>query len=654
MSEVWSVGGVASPCTALDATGREGGAAFLSVPDCIAMHAVESPGVLALDDGTTALTFSELLAWADGLASHLVERGVRKGDRIGVLLERSTEAVVALLAVWRAGGVQVPIDPSYPSARIHDLVSDAALAAVITSCALRGGVPDGKLEIIDVCAKDIEQWVSSREPHQRADVSVGPDDLAYIIYTSGSTGRPKGVMIEHGALEHYLRWATHVYTDGPVTSGVGSVVHSSLSFDLTVTGLWGALVRGTSARLLAEGEGVEPLVDALEEHPQFSILKLTPSHLRLLVAHASTGVLNRLEGAVVVGGEQLDSGTVRDWCERAPRTQVFNEYGPTEATVGCCVHRVGSIESHEAGGVVPVGRPSPGTRLHVLDSGGEPVPVGVPGELYIGGAQLARGYFNQPELTGERFVSFPNSGEERLYRTGDLVKWQSDGSLVFLGRNDDQVKIRGYRVEPGEVEAFLAEHPDVTQVAVVVRKADKTQDQLVAYVAGRDGVSASDVREHMRLRVPSYMVPSLVVVLDALPLTSNGKVDRGALPEPAERNAEAATEWVQPRTNTEKTLARVVEKVLHLTSIGVHDNLFDLGADSMLVYHITAEARKAGLTVEPRQFFWHQTIAELAREVKHNLQGSSEEELRQRVRGMTPEEVQALLAAMQTGARGGA
>ena len=618
-------------------------------------HAARAPDATAVTFGGTSLTYAELDRQAGALAGHLHGLGVGRGDVVGVALRRTPELVVALLAVLKAGGAYLPLSPDDPPERLALMLNDAGAKTVLThapadECVAGWGGPAVRTDTdYDAAAPT---------------VGVVPEDPAYVLYTSGSTGAPKGVVVPHRAATAYLGWATEAYGLGPASV---APVHTALGFDLTVTALWGPLVAGGRVDLLPEGEGVDALAAALEHGGGYDLVKLTPAHLlalqhHLALQHEASGALTAKR--FVVGGEQLLGEAVAFWRERCPDVEVVNEYGPTEATVGCCTSSVPA--GVPLPGPVPIGRPTPGTRLYVLDAHRHPVPVGVPGELHIGGAQLAAGYHNRPELTVERFVPDPFRAGERVYRTGDVVRWGPGGGLEYVGRTDDQVKVRGYRVELGEVEAALAEHPAVESCAVVLREDAPGDRRLVAYAvpsadgaapsaAGGDGTLGPTLRQHARERLPAYMVPSHVVVLPALPLTRNGKVDRAALPPPDERRPELEGAYVAPRTEEERALAGVVAEVLRLERVGVHDNLFEIGADSMLVFQISAKAQRAGLKLAPRQFFHSQTVAELAQAAHEaNVKAAdADATLREQIMQMKPEEVSELLAKKRAEREGG-
>ncbi len=515
--------------------------------------------------------------------------------------------VVGLLGILKAGGAYVPLDPDYPRDRLGWMLSDSGAAVLLTERALLERLPPHAAAVLCL---DRDGSAFADEPDGVLAGGATLDNLAYVIYTSGSTGTPKGAMIDHRGLANYLTWAVRTYD---VAVGQGAPVHSSISFDLTVTALWAPLLVGRRIDLLGEDLGIEALGEALRRGSDYSLVKITPAHLQLLAQQVAPAEAAGRTRAFIIGGEQLTGEHVAFWQEHAPDTLLVNEYGPTETVVGCCVYRAEPGERFP--GAVPIGRPIANTRLYVLDRHLEPVPVGEAGELYIGGVGVARGYLKRPGLTAEKFLPDPFGTEPgaRLYRTGDLCRWRADGNLEFLGRVDHQVKIRGYRIELGEVEAALLRHPAV-RAAVVAARRDTARDQrLVAYlVAKPEPPAPAELRQFLKGTLPEYMVPSAFVALEALPLTSNGKVDRNALPAPPPAQAEREAPPIAARNAVEEVLARVTAEVLGCGAIGVHDNFFELGLDSILSIQIVSRVRQAGLHLSPAQVFQHQTIAELA------------------------------------------
>ena len=446
-----------------------------------------------------------------------------------------------------------------------------------------------------------------------------PAHLAYVIYTSGSTGRPKGVAVPHGALASYVTWAAGAYE---MDAGGGAPLHSSVAFDLTVTSIMVPLVTGTPVVVSRDG-GPDGLAELLRQYGGFGLVKVVPGHLPMLAELLSPAQAARAARRLIVGGEALPGADVRTWLDRAPGSVVVNEYGPTEATVGCVVFDVAA--GQQVPDSVPIGVPVPSTQVFVLDEWLQPVPPGVAGELYLAGTQLARGYAGRTALTAERFVACPfGGGGERMYRTGDRARWSQAGRLEFLGRSDEQVKIRGFRVEPGEVQAVLAACPGVAQAAVLAREDTPGEVRLVGYVvpeagpagaaggpAARDGLPVPAVREHAAGLLPEYMVPSAVVVLGALPVTANGKLDRRALPAPD--YAAGTGGGRDPSTPQEEILCRAFAEVLGLPSVGVDDDFFALGGHSLLAMRLISRVRAVlGAEVPLRALFETRTVARLA------------------------------------------
>jgi amino acid adenylation domain-containing protein/non-ribosomal peptide synthase protein (TIGR01720 family) len=572
----------------------------------IALRVSETSEAVAVVGDGRSLTFGELDSLSDRWAAHLRALGVGPDVLVGLFLERSVDLVVALLAVLKAGGAYLPLEPSLPRDRLAFLLADSRAPLVLTRKrrlpALPADLPDHSVR--SVCLEDLAELPAGADP---AGQPVA-ENLAYVLYTSGSTGRPKGVAVTHRGLASYLLWASEAY---PAGEGRGAPVHSPLSFDLTVTSLFLPLLAGRCAVLVPEEEGIEGLALALAEGG-FSLVKLTPAHLevlsRLLPPERAAGCA----GVFVVGGEPLSGEQLFFWRSHAPDLRLFNEYGPTETVVGCCVWEV-PADALPAG-PIPIGRPIAGTRIQILDSRLHPVPIGVPGELCIGGSGVCRGYLHRPDLTAEKLVPdlFGRSGE-RLYRSGDLARFLPDGTIELLGRMDHQVKVRGFRIELGEIEAALVALAGVREAVVVVREdrsaGGPADRRLVAYVVG--DAAAAELRRSLHERLPDYMVPATFVTLAALPLTPNGKVDRKALPAPEQPAAREG--YVAPRTREEEILAALWAQVLRLPRVGVNENFFELGGDSILSVQIVARARQAGLLFTVRQIFEHQTVAALAR-----------------------------------------
>jgi acyl-coenzyme A synthetase/AMP-(fatty) acid ligase/acyl carrier protein len=436
------------------------------------------------------------------------------------------------------------------------------------------------------------------------------------MYTSGSTGTPKGVMVLQGGLVNYLTWAIKSYS---VREGGSVPVHTSTSFDLTVTGLYPPLLVGGFVEILPEDLGGQSLVKALKNGKGRSLVKITPAHLELLNQQIDSGEAAGSTQVFVIGGENLVAESLVLWRRFAPATRLINEYGPTETVVVCCTYEVGPNDP--VTGSVPIGRPIANTQLYILDRYMNPVPIGVVGELYIGGAGVARGYLNRAELTKERFIADPFSKQSgaRMYKTGDVARYRKDGILEYFGRVDNQVKVRGYRIELGEIEATLASAPGVKSCAVLVREDEPGNKQLVGYVVPKEGASpsAEGLQQFVKQKLPEYMAPAHFVFLSSIPLTTNGKVDRKALPAPIYGSAPAGTDFAAPRTETEKAIADIWTSLMKLERIGIHDDFFDFGGHSLMAMKAVSQIEeKFGVNLSLAEFLEAPTIAGVAEKLR--------------------------------------
>ncbi|MBO1334088.1 non-ribosomal peptide synthetase [Streptomyces sp. VRA16 Mangrove soil] len=540
----------------------------VDVPGLVAARPADAP---ALECGATTLTYGELNARADALAARLRERGAGPGTSVALLMPRTVSLVVAMLACLRVGAAYLPIDPGYPQERIDHLLTDAAPVCVLTE---EGGAAAG---------------------HAGTFAAPDPDTAAYVIYTSGSTGLPKGVVIAHGGLTNLALDHAERFGLGP---GSRVLQYLSTGFDAAVADIWPALVSGATLVLAPDTSALAP--------DDLAVLLRDARITHLALPPAVLSGLPPLElpdlHVLIVGGEAVDEALVAHW-SRGRR--MFNMYGPTEATVAA----TGSDPLTGTGGRPPIGRPIAGARVYVLDERLEPVPTGCPGELYLAGAGVARGYHNRPELTAERFLPCPFGPEgDRMYRTGDRARWRPDGQLEYLGRGDGQFKLRGLRIEAGEIEAVLGRHPAVRAATVTVREDRPGTRRLVGYLTASGPLDTAEVRELARRALPEAMVPAALVVLDSFPLTAHGKVDHRALPAPAEEHEEPAL----PGTPLEQTLCTLFAEVLGLEQVGTQASFFDLGGDSIMALQLVSRARRAGVEFTSREVFLHPTVTALA------------------------------------------
>ncbi|MFH9347863.1 non-ribosomal peptide synthase/polyketide synthase [Kitasatospora sp. NPDC017646] len=576
-----------------------------SLPELFREHVRATPDLVALVCGDVSLTYAQLDVRANRLAHALIARGAGPERPVAVALPRSAELVVAILAVLKTGAAYVPVDPEYPAARIAHLLDDARPVLVVTDSRSDGRLPAAPpVERLVLDAPETAALLADR-PAADPGVAVDPGHPAYVIHTSGSTGRPKGVLPTHGGLLNLLAHLRQVHLPPPGHGRRHRVaLTTSVSFDASWNQLL-ALFAGHELHVLDHATWTDP--DAFVGHAarcRLDYVEATPSYLRVLVAH---GLLSGPQGppALVAAGGEAVPEQLWGQLRAAGGASCLNLYGPSECTVNPVIASVGSSP------VPVIGRPATNVRLYVLDGALRRLPAGAPGELYIAGRCLARGYLNRPAPTAGRFVADPfGPAGSRMYRTGDLVRWGTDGNLEFLGRTDDQVKIRGFRVEPGEIEAVLAGHPQVARAAVVVRTEE--EPRLVAYAVPEPGatVTGSVLRDHLRERLPQHMVPSAYVLLDALPLTPNGKLDRQALPEPDRRPTGPGR---APRTATEHLLAGLFAEVLGAPRVGADDDFFDLGGHSLLATRLVARARSVlGVELRLRDLFDAPTVAELA------------------------------------------
>ena len=589
---------------------------------CFEARVENNPDAIAITVDQDHLTYGELNQRANRLAHYLRDLGVGPDMLVGLCIERSLDMVVGILGILKAGGAYVPLDPTYPSARLKFMFQDSDISVLVTQSSLLKDIPASSLKVV---ALDGDGPSIAQAASDNLDVNVTADNLAYIIYTSGSTGTPKGVMIPHQNVVRLFKAADCLYHFDH--QDCWTLFHS-YAFDFSVWELWGALLYGGRLVVVPYWVSRSPqdfyqlLLDQ-----QVTVLNQTPSAFNQLIQidgdYPADGLSLRY---VIFGGEALAVESLRPWFERHGDTQpqLVNMYGITETTVHVTHRLLTKADLDRASS--PIGRPLADLQCTILDPYLQPVPIGIPGELHVGGAGLARGYLNRSELTSERFIDNP-FGSGRLYKTGDLVKYLPDGTLDYLGRIDHQVKIRGFRIELGEIEAALQQHPLVRETLVMVRTEQSTQSRLVAYLSvqssaksfGTDGdtapCSVKELRQWLQERLPDYMVPSAFVWLPQMPLNANGKIDRTqlqTLPIESLNQASVAAPFVAPRSHIEQQLADIWARVLENAAVGIDDNFFELGGDSILSLQIITQANQAGLQLTLKQLFQHQTIRALA------------------------------------------
>ncbi len=534
------------------------------------------PDAVAVVFENQQLTYQQLNQRANQLAHHLQSKGVGPEVLVGICVERSIEMVVGLLGILKAGGAYVPLDPNYPQERLSYMLADSGVEVLLTQSSLLESLPSHTARVVclDTDWREIKQ-----HSQDNLDVGVGEDNLAYVIYTSGSTGKPKGVLVEHQGLCNLAQAQRNLFDVEP-TSRV--LQFAPFSFDASVSEIFMALTSG-GMLILATASELMPGDDLKQILHQSCVTHVTlpPSALTVL----PTDELPAL-GQIIVAGEACPAELVHQW---SVGRRFFNAYGPTESTVCATVAQISDGSEK-----ITIGRPISNTQIYILDKHLQPVPIGVPGELYIGGDGLARGYLNRPELTQEKFIPnpFSNSLSERLYKTGDLARYLSDGNVEFLGRIDNQVKVRGFRIELGEIEAVLNTYPKIQQAVVIATEDIPSNKRLVAYVVSEDeSLRTHQLREFLKFKLPEYMVPSAFVILDTLPLTPNGKIDRKALPAP-NIDLTRSHEYVPPQNETEKQIAAVLQKVLQLEKVSIYDNFFELGANSLILVTINSKLQE--------------------------------------------------------------
>jgi amino acid adenylation domain-containing protein len=614
------------------------------------------PSALAVVGEEENLTFADLEGRANRLAHRLVHLGAGPETRVGVCLRRTPELLVAFFGALKTGAAYVPFDPDYPRERLAALLADARPAVLVTEEAVAGRLPEVDLPTLLL---DRDREAIAAEPAEAPSGGVAPESAAYVVYTSGSTGASKGVVVPHGALANFSRGIAGALGLGP---GHRVLQFASPAFDASALQIYPTLTSGAAVVIHPDPAGLtgQEILD-LCMRQGITLLDLPGALWRQWVAEMATRGEALPPGITLylTGGERLSAETLRQWAGVVPADALFlSSYGPTEATVTTTVFmlRAGDVASWTPS-PAPLGRALPNTRILLLDLHGEPAPVGVPGELYIGGAGLARGYLGRPDLTAERFVPAPGSRPgERFYRTGDLGRRTPGGGLEFLGRTDHQVKIRGYRVEPAEVEAALARHPAVQETVVLAREERPGDRRLVAWVTPRPEavLSVPELRQHVASVLPEFMIPSAFVLLAEMPLLPSGKVDRRALPAPDGTQVPRSAPYQAPRTPAEQVVAEIWSQVLGVETIGVFDSFFELGGHSLMATQVITRVREAfEIDLHLRNVFESPTIAGLAEAILADPERRQRVErtaaLRVQLAALSDEEVEALLEAEDAG-----
>lgn len=595
------------------------------IHELIEAQTKRAPDAIAVQFEDQSLTYKELNKRADALAHALMAQGVKPGTLVGLFVNRSVDMLVGLLGVLKAGGAYLPLDPSFPAGRLAFMLADSNVGIILAQSTLLARLPENNAQV--VCLDETSRGKRGRKPK----ATVTPDDPAYVIYTSGSTGKPKGVQIHHRSVVNFL---SSMRENLKINSEDTLLAVTTLSFDIAVLELMLPLTVGARV-VIADSETTADgalLAQALTDS-NTTFMQATPASWRLLI---EAGWQGKQDLKILCGGEALTNDLAEKLLQRG--AQVWNLYGPTETTIWSTMHRVASDDNSSISNTVSIGRPIANTQIYILDTNLQPVPVGVIGDLFIGGDGVSRGYLNRPELTAERFIQNPFDMASTMYKTGDLARYMPDGNIEFFGRSDQQVKVRGFRIETGEVEAALTAHLSVKQAVVAAWKEKSSDASLVAYVvpaSSENEADAGQLRDFLRGKLPDYMLPSIFVQLDSLPLTPNGKVDRKALPPPTQSRSALRAPYVAPRTPLEFELAEICAQVLGLennnglSAVGVNDNFFDLGGHSLLGTRLVFLLReKYGLDAADlplRALFEQPTVANLAQAIDRARRGERNE-----------------------------
>ncbi|KZL47817.1 non-ribosomal peptide synthetase [Nodularia spumigena CENA596] len=573
----------------------------------------KTPNKIAVVYNKEHLTYQELNNRANQLANYLKSLGVKAETRVGICVERSLEMVIGILGILKAGGTYVPLDPAYPTERLALMLEDVQTPILLTQTHLQNNLQNRlPLNQPTVVNLDTDWEIIAQYSADNLPCEVTPENLAYIIYTSGSTGTPKGTEVPHRSFIGFMFGVDYIHLD----ENQIWLQHSSISWDGLTLEMWPPLLYGGRCVLYPEKIPTAEKLTQIIQEQKVNTLWLTSALFNMMIDTMPQGLLGIKQ--LLIGGESLSINHVRRALELLPATKIINGYGPSECTVFTCCYPIHEKLAENINSL-PIGKPIGDRTVYILDTHLNRVPVGVPGELYIGGASVARGYLNQPKLTRERFISnpFEEAGGGKLYKTGDLVRRLPDGNIEFIGRIDTQVKLRGFRIELAEIEAVLNQHPDIQQVVVIAREDELGKKLLVAYLVAQDNVlTPSNLRNFLKSKLPDYMIPAAFVFLENLPLTPNGKINRRALPIPDTSQRNLEVDFVPPSTDTEQELADIWQEVLKLKQVGINDNFFELGGHSLLATQAISRLREVfSLDFPLRYLFENPTIAELAQKV---------------------------------------
>ncbi|MBN3963087.1 non-ribosomal peptide synthetase [Nostoc sp. NMS8] len=572
----------------------------------------KTPDAVALIFNNQHFTYKDLNSRANQLAQHLQSLGVGTETLVGICIERSLEMVVALLAILKAGGAYVPLDPGYPQERLAFMLSDTQVSVLLTQKELVTKLPT---HIAFVICLDADWNTIAENKKENLSTSITADNLAYVMYTSGSTGTPKGVSVIHRGVVRLVKETNYAHlTDEEIILQLAPI-----SFDASTFEIWGCLLNGGQLVIYPPNTpSLEELGQIIQQY-QVTTLWLTAGLFHLIVDEKIDALKSLRQ--LLAGGDVLSVPHVQKFLQTVENCQLINGYGPTENTTFTCYHTI--TAPLQADVSIPIGRPIANTQVYILDQNLQPVSIGEAGELYIGGDGLARGYLNRPDLTAEKFIdhSFDSDSATRLYKTGDLARYLSDGRIEFLGRIDNQVKIRGFRIELGEIEREIAQHLDVRENVVLARQDEIGEKQLTAYIVPQynSSYTHNKLRLFLQQRLPNYMVPSAFVMLESLPLTANGKVDRHKLPAPSRERPQLEQAYIAPQNDLERLLAGILSELLKIDRVGIDDNFFDLGATSILILQVAVRVQQElGIELSAVKLFQYSTISSLANYLHSN------------------------------------